>query len=230
LQAKLNSAARAGGPQVILASYSPGPGAAPLPAPDPQSFVQDVSDGSNVAPSTFVQNCCAMQVQNLQTSFTSVVQQVPTFNSQFKVLNLLSVAINMISDLTNRAKQMSQAFVALKQAPNAQAALAALANLSTQVDGTSQAIETQFQSLGAAPAAAPGMISNQISNQAVSAAAPASQPANGQPAQANANGTQNQLNQNQNQNQNPNQSNSGQSNGNSTGNQIKDQIKKRLPF
>ena len=177
--------ARGGGPSFSLASYNQNAATGPAdPDPNPQGFVQDVSDASDVAPSSFVQNCCATQVQSMQTSFTSAVQQVPTFNSQFRVLNLLSVAINMLSDLTNRAKQISTAFAALKQAPNLQAALAALGNRSTQVDGTAQAIDSQFQSLGAGQASGTpggGFIGNQVVPAAPST--PGTAPANGRPPQ-----------------------------------------------
>ena len=90
----------------------------------------------------------------------------------------------MLSDLTNRAKQISTAFAALKQAPNLQAALAALGNRSTQVDGTAQAIDSQFQSLGAGQASGTpggGFIGNQVVPAAPST--PGTAPANGRPPQ-----------------------------------------------
>jgi hypothetical protein len=92
----------------------------------------------------------------LQTSFGAVAQQVPSFSGQFRNLNLLVVGLNMLSDMMTRAKQMKDTMVALKSAPNPQAALAALTTLMTTVQGTSQAITTQFSNLGAAPA--PGRI------------------------------------------------------------------------
>ena len=70
----------------------------------------------------------------------------------------------MLTDMMSRAKQMRDSMVALKKAPDAQTALAALTNLSGSLQGTNQAIATQFQNLGAAPAtgAATGVIGNQV--------------------------------------------------------------------
>lgn len=112
-------------------------------------FVQDTSD---VPPGQFVQNCCATQVQGLQTSFTSFAQQVPPFGGKFRNLNLLVVGLNMLSDLVSKGKQMGAAFTALKQAPDAQSALAALASLSSSLQNTSQAITSGFQNLTLGPA------------------------------------------------------------------------------
>jgi hypothetical protein len=142
-------------------------------------FTQDVS----AAPSSqFVQNCCASQVQGLQTSFTAVAQQVPTFSGQFKNLNLLFVGLTMLNDMMCMAEQAKDSFVALKNAPNAPTAIAALSNLAANLQGTSNAITTQFQGLSSAPAstAAGGAIENQVGGApaATSAAAASGQPAN----------------------------------------------------
>jgi hypothetical protein len=99
-----------------------------------------------------VQNCCAAQVQGLQTSFTSFAQQVPPFSGKFRNLNLLVVGLNMLSDLASKGKQIGTAFTALKQAPDAQSALAALANLSSSLQNTSQEITSGFQNLTLGPA------------------------------------------------------------------------------
>jgi hypothetical protein len=151
-------------------------------------FVQDAT----AAPaSSYVQSCCASSIQSLQTSFTSIATQVPQFGSQFKNLNLLLVGLNMVSQMIADAKQIKTEFVALKAAPNAQAALAALNSLSTSVASMSQSIDTQFQSLGAAPAA--GAAADVIGNQAVgtSATGTSATPAtSGQPATSSTAGTQ----------------------------------------
>jgi hypothetical protein len=127
----------------------------------------------------------------LQTSFTSIATQIPQFGSQFKNLNLLLVGLNMVSQMIADAKQIKTEFVALKAAPNAQAALAALTSLSTSVASMSQSIDTQFQSLGAAPAA--GATSDAIGNQAVgtsSTGTSATPATSGQPANSSTAGTQ----------------------------------------
>jgi photosystem II stability/assembly factor-like uncharacterized protein len=59
-------------------------------AADPQFSQSDaasggfVQDTSAVPASPFVKSCCANQVQGVQTSFTSIAQQVPAFNGQFR--------------------------------------------------------------------------------------------------------------------------------------------------
>jgi len=160
-------------------------------------FVQDTSTAPT---SQFVQSCCASQVQDLQTSFNTVAQQVPNFSGQFRNLNLLFVGLNMLSDMMNRAKQMRDSMVALKKAPDAQTALAALSALLTNVQSTSQAITTQFSNLSAAPASGSpgGVIGNQVAgapavpdSSATPGAAPAAAPAaSGQPTSSNTAGSQ----------------------------------------
>jgi hypothetical protein len=163
-------------------------GATQDPAAATGGFVQDAT----AAPaSSYVQSCCASSIQSLQTSFTAVATQIPQFGSQFKNLNLLLVGLNMVSQMITDAKQIKTEFVALKAAPNAQAALAALTSLSTSVASMSQSIDTQFQSLGAAPAA--GAAADVIGNQAVgtSATGTSATPAtSGQPANSSTAGTQ----------------------------------------
>ena len=65
------------------------------------SFTQDpnaaaggfAQDASAATSSQFVQNCCANQVQGLQTSFGALAQEVPNFSSQFRNLNLSYVGM-----------------------------------------------------------------------------------------------------------------------------------------
>jgi len=131
------------------------------PAATGGGFAQAVS----AAPlSLFLQGCCAAQLQDLQTSFTSVAQQVPSFSNQYRNLNLLFVGLNMRDDMMGRAKRMGDQFIVLKQAANSHAAVAALSELSGRIQGTNQAIATQFQSLSAGPASgsAGGAIGNQL--------------------------------------------------------------------
>jgi hypothetical protein len=167
-------------------------GATPDPNAAAGGFVQDTTAAPT---SPFIQSCCASGIQSLQTSFGAVAQQVPSFSGQFRNLNLLVVGLNMLSDMMTRAKQMKDTMVALKSAPNPQAALAALTTLMTTVQGASQAITTQFSNLGAAPApgGSGGVIGNQVAgapaapdSSATPGAAPAAAPAaDGQPANSN---------------------------------------------
>lgn len=198
----------ANGPTLQTVSYNPGdalpspqfqqsapPATASVQAPAPGGgFSQDASAGgfvqdtAEVPPGPFVQNCCATQVQSLQTSFTSFSQQVPTFSGQFRNLNLLVVGLNMFSDLLSKGKQIGTAFTALKKAPDAQTALAALENLSTSLESTSQAITSQFQNLTAAPGMGGlGGPINALQSPGMSAPAPAAAPDPNQAAGTNSN-------------------------------------------
>src|SRR6202171_4510930 len=120
-------------------------------APAAGGFVQDTSD---VPPSPFVQNCCAPQVQSMQTSFSSFSQQVPSFGSRFRSLNLILAGLNLASDLLGKGKQIGDSFVALKKAPNGPAALTALQDLFGKLASTHQAISVGFQNFTAGSAAA----------------------------------------------------------------------------
>jgi hypothetical protein len=158
----------------------------------------------------------------LQTTFGAVAQQVPTFSTQFRNLNLLIVGLNMLNDLMTRAKQMKDAMVALKSAPNSQSAQAALATLMTSVQGTSQAITTQFSNLGAAPAPGGpgGVIGNQMAGAPAapdSSATPGAAPAaSGQPANSNSAGSQ--------------AGSQASSTAGSTAGSVVNKLKKKLPF
>jgi hypothetical protein len=208
---------------------------------DPNAAAGEFAQDTSSAPSSqFVQSCCGNQVQGLVTSFGSVATQVPAFSGQFRNLNLLSVGLNMLNDMMSRTKQIHDSLLALKKAPDAQTALAALLTLSANLQGANQAIATQFQNLGAAPAtgAPAGVIGNQV---AADPNAPAggfqqntnSNAAPSTPANGNANGTASNGNQ-QSGNQNGNQSGSQNGNQNSaTGNAINkatSALKKKLPF
>ena len=85
-----------------------------------------MQDTSDVPLSPAMQSCCAAGIQNFQADFTSFAQQVPAFGGQFRNLNLLLTGMNMVSDLMSRARSIREDFVALKRAPNTQAASAAL--------------------------------------------------------------------------------------------------------
>jgi hypothetical protein len=186
-------------------------------------FVQDTTAAPT---SPFIQGCCASGVQSLQTTFGAVAQQVPTFSSQFRNLNLLIVGLNMLNDLMTRARQMKDAMVALKSAPNSQTAQAALATLMTSVQGTSQAITTQFSNLGAAPAPGGpgGVIGNQVAgaqaapdSSATPGATPGAAPgASGQPASSNSAGSQ--------------AGSQASSTAGSTAGSVVNKLKKKLPF
>lgn len=87
-----------------------------------------------------MQSCCAAGIQNFQADFSSFAQQVPAFGGQFRNLNLLVTGMNMLSDLMSRARGIREDFVALKRAPNTQAANAALQDLSLRLDSAAQTV------------------------------------------------------------------------------------------
>lgn len=126
-------------------------------------FTQDTS--LDAPASSAVQQCCADQMQALQTDMGSFSQQVPSFSGRFKNLNLIFIGLNMFSDLMNRTNGLKQAFLTFKKAPDLQSAAAALQDLAGKLDGTQQAIASGFQSLAdnKAPAAG-GSFSNMASD------------------------------------------------------------------
>jgi photosystem II stability/assembly factor-like uncharacterized protein len=120
-------------------------------APAAGGFVQDTSD---VPPSPFVQNCCAPQVQSMQSSFGSFSKEVPSFGSRFRSLNLVLAGLNLVSDLTGKRKGIGDSFAAFKQATDAQTANTALQGLSGNLNNTQQAISMGFSNFSAASLAA----------------------------------------------------------------------------
>jgi hypothetical protein len=112
------------------------------------------SQGTSVSASSVMQSCCGAQVQVLQISVGLLEQQVLSFSSKFRNLNLLFVGLNMSSNLANKAQAIIQFFMTLKQAPDRQTALAALQSMSSQLSSASHAIDSGFQDLSAGNAAA----------------------------------------------------------------------------
>ena len=159
-----------------------GGGAAAGAPPTTNSFSQDTSaqstnfsQDSSVPPSSTVQSCCAAQVADLQNSVGLMGQQVPSFSGEFRNLNMLFVGLNMFADLAAKAQAINQSFMALKQAADPQAALAALQTLSAQISGTAQAIDSGFQNLSAGNASG-SSFGNSIGNMAGGAAAATTAP------------------------------------------------------
>jgi photosystem II stability/assembly factor-like uncharacterized protein len=138
-------------------------------------FVQDTS---TVPPSPFVQNCCAPQVQSMQSSFGSFSQEVPSFGSRFRSLNLILAGFNLASGLLGKRNQIGDAFAAFKKAPDAPAALAALQDLSGKLDSTHQAISMGFQnfSAGSGAGGVQGALRNAAADTLNSNAASTTQP------------------------------------------------------
>jgi photosystem II stability/assembly factor-like uncharacterized protein len=150
-------------------------------------FTQDTMDAPM---SPAMQSCCATEIQGLQTNMGSFSQQAPLFAGKFRNLNLLFVGMNMLSDLMGRAQAMRGSLVALKKAPDRQAAALALQNFSGQLQGTSQAVSTGFPNLIAAntPPGATGTVSTVVGSgipNAAGSTSGAAPPADGSAAQGN---------------------------------------------
>lgn len=185
LQAKLTAAAGGQGPSEQTADN-----AQSTSSPANGSFGSDASGAAAIAGTSFqqeggftqdtglsatafntpisqpVQDCCAAQIQSLQTDMVSFGQQVPPFSGKFRNLNLLFVGMNMFADLVNKAHAVRDSFLALKKAPNLQAAVAALQDLSGRLQVTTQAVTSGFQDLTVSntPTAGTGMASAVVGN------------------------------------------------------------------
>jgi hypothetical protein len=174
LKAKLSAG---GGPAASSPSYLPrvmyggGPDAedstdsstgTPQASQTTQAAGGFVQDTSTVPPSPFVQNCCAPQVQSMQSSFGSFSQEVPSFGSRFRSLNLVLAGFNLASGLLGKRNQIGNAFGAFKQATDAQSAGAALNDLSGKLDSTHQAVSMGFQNFspGSAATGVQGVLQN----------------------------------------------------------------------
>jgi photosystem II stability/assembly factor-like uncharacterized protein len=164
LQDKLASAAVPQRPAVQSVAFrvpSRGPAEAQQNPAAGAGFTQDTMDAPM---SPAMQSCCAAEIQGLQTNVGSFSQQAPLFAGKFRNLNLLFVGMNMLSDLMGRAQAMRGSFVALKKAPDRQAAILALQNFASQLQGTSQAVSSGFQNLfaGGTAQGAAGTVSNAV--------------------------------------------------------------------
>ena len=96
--------------------------------------------------SAAMQTCCATEIQNFQTGFSSFAQDAPTFGGNFRNLNLIVTGMNMLSDILTRARGIRESFAALKKAPSPQAASAALQELSLQLESTAKTVTDGFSS------------------------------------------------------------------------------------
>jgi len=85
----------------------------------------------------YVDTCCGPLVQQLDTTANAFATDVPAFSQRFRNLNLIFQGLSFLNSVTNQANTLKQSIRALRQAPNPQAAAAALNTVSTQVNGIS---------------------------------------------------------------------------------------------
>jgi photosystem II stability/assembly factor-like uncharacterized protein len=164
LQDKLASAAAVQRPVLQSVAFrvpSRGPAQAQQNPAGGAGFTQDTMDAPM---SPAMQSCCTTEIQGLQTNVGSFSQQAPLFAGKFRNLNVLFVGMNMLADLMGRAQAMRGSFVALKKAPDRQAAAVALQNFSGQLQGTSQTVSAGFPNLfaGGTAQGAAGTVSTAV--------------------------------------------------------------------
>lgn len=91
-----------------------------------------------------LQNCCAAQVQQLQSDVSSFQQQVPAFTSKYRTLNLIVAGIRVAQDMIGKAEAFKTTLVAFKKAPNLQSAAAVLQDFIGKYDSTRQEFASGF--------------------------------------------------------------------------------------
>jgi len=106
-------------------------------------FAQDTSPASAA-----LGDCCSAALQQLQSDTAGLVTQVPTVTSQYRPLNLIIAGAQLAANLLNQGKSLWNQFRALKHAPNATAATAALQQFASMLDSVQQTSSTGFQNPG----------------------------------------------------------------------------------
>jgi len=130
------------------------------------AFTQDTSPPSDV-----LATCCAAAVQQLQTDTSGFVAQTAPVTSQLRPLNLVVAGLQLAATLMNQGQGLWNQFKTLKHAPNAQAASAALQQLSTTLNTVQQASSMGLQNPGAWFAAnAPAAFTQDVSTPAAATA------------------------------------------------------------
>jgi len=92
-----------------------------------------------------VQNCCASEVNQLQTDVSSFQQQVPAVTSKYRTLNLIIAGVRMAQDLIGKADAFRTTLLAFKKAPNLQSAASVLQDFIAKYDGVRQEVAGGFQ-------------------------------------------------------------------------------------
>ncbi len=147
-------------------------------------FAQDVGNAPLSPP---IQECCAAEVQGLQTGVGSFLHEVPAFSTNWRPLNLIIAGLRLATDLLNKAQGVRSAFLAIKTAKSLPEASAALQTMMTNLEGASQTIASRFQNTQTvtwpqAPVSAAGAVSAVAGAVAPGASQPAAAPGSTQPA------------------------------------------------
>lgn len=116
-----------------------GPSGSPIPSSSGSSgadgFQQDL--GSGPVAGGYVDSCCGPLIEQLETTANAFATTVPAFSSRFRNLNLILEGLSLVNSIVNQANTLKQSVRALRQAPNQQAAAAALTTVQSQLQGIS---------------------------------------------------------------------------------------------
>lgn len=116
-----------------------GPAGSPIPSSTGSSgagsFQQDA--GTGPVAGGYMDSCCGALMQQLETTANSFATNVPAFSQRFRNLNLIFEGLNLVNNIVNQANTLKQSIRALRQAPNQQAAAAALTTVQSQLNGIS---------------------------------------------------------------------------------------------
>jgi photosystem II stability/assembly factor-like uncharacterized protein len=95
--------------------------------------------GAPAAPDggSYMDICCGQLVQQLEQTANAFATDVPAFSQRFRNLNLVFEGLDFLTKVVDQTKTLLLSIRALRQAPDAQAAAAALDGVSTQVGGIS---------------------------------------------------------------------------------------------
>jgi len=85
-----------------------------------------------------MQYCCAVELENLGTSFVSLRQAFPVLTTRYRSLNLPLDGQQRFSDLAAKLDSARAPFAATKSAASLEAAAAALRDFSLRVDEMAQ--------------------------------------------------------------------------------------------
>lgn len=93
----------------------------------------------------WVEECCAEQVEPFEGTLDALAAEIPVFTGKYRNLNLVSVGLRLIGQLFGQAQGLQDSFAVFKSARHPQSALAAIAEVSAQLDYLRQTTAAAFQ-------------------------------------------------------------------------------------
>ncbi len=85
------------------------------------------------------------KVEQIETTLEAVTAEVPKFTGKYRNLNLILAGLQMVGQLFGQAQSLKDSFQALRQARDPKSAMAALTELTAQVDAIKQSTKAAFQ-------------------------------------------------------------------------------------